>query len=124
MNITGTDFIMLPTRDFEEAQRFYGEVLGLERSKQWGDMPGREFETGSLTIAVVETEKFGMEFAPNPNPVALHVDDVPGARAELEAKGVEFSADTIDSGVCLMAPFRDPDGNGLMLHGRYAPPES
>jgi predicted enzyme related to lactoylglutathione lyase len=124
MDITGTDLIMLPTQNFEEAEKFYGDVLGLERSKTWGDMPAREFETGNLTIAVVETEKLGMGFSPNTNPVALHVADVAESRAELEAQGVEFAMDTMDSGVCFMAPFSDPDGNTLMLHSRYAPPEA
>ena len=53
--------------------------------------------------------------------IALHVDDVAAARAALEAKGVEFMGDTFDTGVCHMALFTDPDGNGLMLHNRYAP---
>ena len=54
-------------------------------------------------------------------PIAFHVEDVEAARAELESKGVEFAGDIIDSGVCFMAIFRDPDGNALMLHHRYAP---
>jgi predicted enzyme related to lactoylglutathione lyase len=122
MNITGTDFICVPTRDFEKAGEFYGDVLGLERSKQWGELPAREFETGSLTIAVMQPDAFGLEFERHALPIALHVDDVEAARAELEAKGVNFVADTIDSGVCHMANFQDPDGNALMLHHRYAPP--
>jgi predicted enzyme related to lactoylglutathione lyase len=121
MNITGVDFITVPTRDFEAADRFYGEVLGLERSKQWGSMPAREFETGNLTIAVMQSDAFGVEFEPHSHPIALHVDDVEAARSELESQGVEFPADTLDSGVCHMAHFADPDGNRLMFHHRYAP---
>jgi catechol 2,3-dioxygenase-like lactoylglutathione lyase family enzyme len=121
MNISGVDFIALPTRDFEAAEKFYGDVLGLERSKQWGDMPAREFETGSLTIALMQSDAFGIDFAPHSHPVALQVDDVAAAREELESKGVTFGADTIDSGVCHMAHFQDPDGNVLMFHHRYAP---
>jgi catechol 2,3-dioxygenase-like lactoylglutathione lyase family enzyme len=124
MNITGVDFIILPTRDFEKAEQFYGDVLGLERSKRWGDMPAREFETGSLTIAVMQSDAFGLECEPHSHPVALQVDDVAEARAELEAKGVEFLADTLDSGVCHMAYFADPDGNRLMFHHRYAPKDA
>jgi catechol 2,3-dioxygenase-like lactoylglutathione lyase family enzyme len=120
MNVTGVDFICVPTQNFAEAERFYGDVLGLERSKQWGQMPAREFETGSLTLAVMQSDAFGMEFRPHSHPIALHVDDVAAARAELEGKGIEFMADTLDSGVCHMASFRDPDGNALMLHHRYA----
>jgi catechol 2,3-dioxygenase-like lactoylglutathione lyase family enzyme len=124
VNVTGVDFICIPTRDFEQAEAFYGDVLGLERSKQWGSMPAREFETGSLTIAVMQSDAFGIEFAHHSHPVALHVDDVEAARKELEEKGVDFDADTMDSGVCHMAYFRDPDGNALMLHHRYAPPDA
>jgi catechol 2,3-dioxygenase-like lactoylglutathione lyase family enzyme len=121
MNITGVDFITVPTKDYEQAERFYGDVLGLERSKQWGSRPAREFESGNLTIAVMQSDAFGIEFQPHSHPIALHVDDVETARSELESQGVEFLADTVDSGVCHMAYFADPDGNRLMFHHRYAP---
>jgi predicted enzyme related to lactoylglutathione lyase len=124
MNISGVDFIAVPTKDIDKADEFYGDVLGLERSKQWGNMPAREYETGSLTIAVMQSDAFGLECKPHSHPIALHVDDAHAAREELEAKGVQFSADTIDSGVCHMAPFADPDGNTLMLHHRYAPADA
>ena len=124
MNVTGVDFICVPTKDFDKADAFYGDVLGLDRSKQWGNMPAREYETGSLTIALMQSDAFGVEFAPHSHPIALHVDDVEDARGELEGKGVEFAADTMDSGVCHMAHFRDPDGNVLMLHHRYAPKDA
>jgi predicted enzyme related to lactoylglutathione lyase len=121
LNVTGVDFICVPTQDFEKATDFYENVLGLERSIQWGEMPAAEFETGSLTIAVMQSDAFGLEFQRHSHPIALHVEDVKAARAELEAKGVTFSADDIDSGVCHMAYFSDPDGNALMFHHRYAP---
>jgi predicted enzyme related to lactoylglutathione lyase len=66
----------------------------------------------------------GIEFKPNTNPIALHVDDVEAARAELESRGVTFQGATLDTGVCHMAFFADSDGNPLMLHHRYAPKES
>jgi predicted enzyme related to lactoylglutathione lyase len=122
VTVTGVDFIAIPTRDFEKADEFYGNVLGLTRSKRWGNMPAGEFETGTLTIAVMQSDAFGLEFQPHTHPVALHVEDVHAARAELEAKGVTFAADTMDSGVCYMAHFEDPDGNALMFHHRYGPP--
>jgi len=123
MEITGVDFITVPTRDFEKASAFYGDVLGLPISKHWGNMPAAEFETGTLTIAVMQSDAFGIEFERHSPPIALHVPDVAAARAELEGKGVAFAADTMDSGVCHMAHFADPDGNTLMLHHRYAPPQ-
>jgi catechol 2,3-dioxygenase-like lactoylglutathione lyase family enzyme len=119
--ITGTDFIIQPVRDYEKAAKFYGDTLGLEFSKRWGSMPAGEFETGSLTIALVEPEAFGMRPGPSAGAIALHVADVEAARADLERQGVEFKGATIDSGVCLQAIFEDPDGNMLILHNRYAP---
>ena len=121
--VTGTDFITQPVSDYEQAAKFYGETLGLEFSKRWGRMPAGEFETGSLTIALMEPDAFGMRPGPSPSAIALHVDDVEAARTELERKGVEFKGATLDSGVCLQAIFEDPDGNTLILHNRYAPPE-
>lgn len=121
MKITGVDFITVPTRDFERARQFYATVLGLPCSVRWGQMPAAEFESGTLTIAVLQSDAFGLEFQPHTHPIALHVEDVAAARAELEALGVAFHADTLDSGVCHMAHFSDPDGNALMLHHRYAP---
>lgn len=119
--ITGTDFITIPTQDFERAVEFYGGVLGLPESKRWGQMPAAEFETGNLTLAVWQPDAFGVGFQANPNPIELRVDDVAAAREKLEARGVSFEADTLDSGVCHQAFFSDPDGNALAIHHRYAP---
>jgi predicted enzyme related to lactoylglutathione lyase len=124
--VTGVDFVCVPTRDIAAAMDFYGDVLGLERSKLWqrGDEEpmGAEFEPGTVTIALLNTGKLGIEFQANNAPIALQVDDVEAARAELESRGVTFVPETMDSGVCHMAYFSDPDGNALMLHHRYAPP--
>lgn len=120
--VTGTDFVTVPTKDFKAAEAFYGGVLGLPLSKRWGRMPAAEFETGTLTLAVMEPEAFGQEFRQSGSAIALHVEDVPAARERLEAQGVTFHGETIDSGVCLQAIFADPDGNTLILHHRYAPP--
>jgi catechol 2,3-dioxygenase-like lactoylglutathione lyase family enzyme len=120
-SITGTDFVFVPVRSFEQAEEFYGGVLGLPCSARYGNGIGGEFETGSLTIQLIEVGKIGREFKAGGGAIALHVDDVAGARAELEACGVRFEGDTIDSGVCHQAIFSDPDGNHLILHHRYAP---
>jgi predicted enzyme related to lactoylglutathione lyase len=122
--VTGVDFVSMPTRNLAAAMTFYGEALSLPRSMYIEGKPFAEYETGSLTIGIIESEKMGFEFAPNRNPLALHVDDVAAAREELEARGVGFTGETFDTGVCHMAFFSDPDGNALMLHHRYAPRES
>jgi len=122
--ITRTDFVFLPITSFEKAEDFYSGVLGLECSKRYRDGIGGEFETGSLTIQVVDMAKIGREFAPSRGAIALHVEDVEAARAELQSRGVEFKGETLDSGVCYQAFFQDQDGNGLILHHRYAPPDA
>ena len=119
--VTGVDFVSIPTQDLDRAVEFYGETIGMRRSVYNRERNYAEFEPGNVTFSVYMPEKMGMEFHANTNHYALHVDDVAAARAELESRGVEFLGDTFDTGVCHMAFFRDPDGNPLMLHHRYAP---
>ena len=120
--ITGVDFVCVPTRDHDRAVEFYGETLGLERVKRWGDRPATEFQAGNLTLAVMDPSAFGQsEARPNSTPIAFQVDDVEAARTLLEEKGVTFHLAMLDSGVCHQAFFSDPDGNPLILHHRYAP---
>ena len=118
--IAKVDTVGVPSRNTERSREFYVETLGLppdERS--WN-----EFWIGETCFAIWEPERFGGQFQPQPNSIALlHVDDVETARAELEAKGVAFQGETFDTGVCHMAMFADPDGNQLTLHKRYAPYE-
>ena len=121
MSVTHTDFVTVFVDDFDSAAKFYGDVLGLELSVRYGSMPGGEFETGNLTLQVMESAAVGIEFQPSKHPIALRVDDVAAARGELEEQGIAFMGETIDSGVCHMALFEDPSGNTLMLHHRYAP---
>jgi catechol 2,3-dioxygenase-like lactoylglutathione lyase family enzyme len=116
--ITKLDFVGVPSQDAERAIAFYGQTLGLRPDPKTPS----EFWVGETCVSIWEPEKHGMPFAPQKNGhLALHVDDVPAARSELEAAGVEFMGETFDTGVCHMAFFTDPDGNDLMLHGRYAP---
>jgi predicted enzyme related to lactoylglutathione lyase len=113
------DFISVPTRDIERAKRFYGETLGLPHER---DTPGgAEYRAGQVTLGIWNPEANGMPFAPNPAGFALRVADVAAAREHLDGAGVGFDTETIDTGVCHMALFRDPDGNRLILHRRYAP---
>jgi predicted enzyme related to lactoylglutathione lyase len=118
---SGVDFLTVFVKDFPAAAEFYGTTLGLPRSAEYDRVPGAEYETGSLTLQVMDAAAIGREFHARTHPLALHVDDVEAARSQLESRGVNFVADTMDSGVCHMAFFTDPDGNVLCLHHRYAP---
>ena len=116
--ITRLDFVGIPSRDAERSRAFYVDTLGLRPD----DKGQFEFWVGETCFGIWEPEKMGMPFAPQKNAhPALHVDDVAAARSELEAKGVTFLGETLDTGVCHMALFTDPDGNDLMLHHRYKP---
>jgi catechol 2,3-dioxygenase-like lactoylglutathione lyase family enzyme len=120
MQIGKLDFVAVPSRDASRSIAFYGETLGLRRDEH----SEYEFWAGETCLGIWEPERQGMPFQPQKNGhLALHVDDVEAGRRELEAKGVEFLGETFDSGVCKMAFFTDPDGNDLMLHGRYKPYE-
>jgi predicted enzyme related to lactoylglutathione lyase len=115
------DFIAVPTQDRDRAEKFYAETLGLEKNplstESWV-----EFETGNVTLALVAPEQFGLEFAPLPfGSIAIRVPDVEEAKARLIEAGVEFKGETWDSGVCNGAAFHDTEGNGLLIHRRYAP---
>ena len=111
IDVQHLDFVALPVTDMARAQEFYGETLGLARNPA-SDEHWAEYETGNLTIALTEWAALG-----------LRVPDVEEARSRLESAGVEFRRDIHDSGVCLSSGFRDPDGNVLALHRRYAPSE-
>jgi predicted enzyme related to lactoylglutathione lyase len=119
--VGGVDFVALSTHDINTAASFYGDTLGLQRSVYMPERNYSEFETGNLTLSIIDGEKMGIGHNVNHTAIALHVDDVATARAALEERGVTFAADTLDTGVCHMAFFADPDGNALMLHHRYAP---
>jgi catechol 2,3-dioxygenase-like lactoylglutathione lyase family enzyme len=124
IEVTGVDFVCIPTTDHDRACAFYGETLGLPKVKRWGDRPATEFQAGNLTLVVYDGTGFGQPpSTPNSTPIALQVPDVAVARAALVAAGVPFVMDELDSGVCHMAVFLDPDHNPIMLHHRYAAPD-
>jgi catechol 2,3-dioxygenase-like lactoylglutathione lyase family enzyme len=120
-SITRIDFFSIPTQDAARATAFYRDTLGLEESAHTVDKPFSEFDLGGTTLAVWDPTSVGREFHANTNSVALHTDEVEAMRTLLEERGVTFLGETIDTGVCHMALFADPDGNPLMLHGRYVP---
>ena len=122
LGVERADFVAVPVQDLNRADEFYGNTLGLERnpnsSERWV-----EYELGNVTLALVSPVAMGPDFQARGHqmPIGLRVADVAAARAKLEAEGVEFHHETIDSGVCHLATFSDPDGNRLQLHRRYAP---
>jgi catechol 2,3-dioxygenase-like lactoylglutathione lyase family enzyme len=118
MDVEKIDFVSVLTQDIPRAKRFYSETLGLPiESDGESDL---EFTLGQVTLDVFDPSSMGQPFAPSPAGIAIRVPDVAAARAELEAKGVEFEGDIVHTSVCDMTFFKDPDGNALILHRRFA----
>ena len=119
MQVEKVDFVSFLTQDIPRAKQFYSEVLGLEIESQGeSDL---EFSLGQVTLDVFDPSTVDQPFAPSPAGIAIRVPDVAAARAELEAKGVEFAGGIAHTSVCDMTFFKDPDGNALILHRRFAP---
>jgi predicted enzyme related to lactoylglutathione lyase len=121
ITVERTDFMSVPVQDMERAKRFYSEKLGLHSPNLDDGWP--EFETGNVSLYLVNLAAIGREFSSHSSFIALRVPDVAAERTKLEEAGVEFEGDILDTGVCHMAFFRDSEGNALMLHRRYAPSE-
>jgi predicted enzyme related to lactoylglutathione lyase len=115
------DFIAVPVQDRERAATFYEQTLGLRKNPNSTET-WVEFETGNVTLALVDPVAVGVEFAPLPvGSIVIRVPNVEDAKAKLLEAGVDVVGETWDSGVCNGAIFKDSEGNGLALHRRYAP---
>jgi catechol 2,3-dioxygenase-like lactoylglutathione lyase family enzyme len=121
IDVERVDYIRVPVRDIEQANRFYGDILGLAKSANSPADDWVEFEAGNVTLAVMTPDTHDYEFAPlPPGTIALRVPDVAAAKAKLEAAGIQVN-EMWDSGACHGASLSDPDGNRILLHRRYAP---
>jgi catechol 2,3-dioxygenase-like lactoylglutathione lyase family enzyme len=116
MRVEQVDFVSVPTRDAARALRFYRDVLGLRES----EYAEGEVEAPNVTFGFWSPEADGEEFVPNTAGVGLRVADVSSAVEEARVAGAEVIG-MEDTGVCHMGFVKDPDGNVLILHRRYAP---
>jgi catechol 2,3-dioxygenase-like lactoylglutathione lyase family enzyme len=116
MNVEQVDFVSVPTRDTARAVAFYRDVLGLPES----EYSEGEVEAPNVTFGFWNPEDDGEEFIANTAGVGLRVPDVESAVEEARAAGAEVMG-IEDTGVCHMGFVKDPDGNVLILHRRYAP---
>jgi len=121
IGVERVDYIRVPVKDIEEAKHFYGDLLGLLLNPNSPAEDWIEYEVGNVTLAVMTPHTHEYEFSPlPPGVIALRVRDVAEAKAKLEAAGVQVN-DMWDSGRCRGAGVRDPSGNPILLHRRYAP---
>jgi catechol 2,3-dioxygenase-like lactoylglutathione lyase family enzyme len=121
IDVERVDYIRVPVTDMEQANRFYGELLGLRRNPNSPGEDWVEYEVGNVTLAVMTPHTHEYEFAAlPPATIALRVPDVAEAKAKLESAGLEVG-EIWDSGACNGAGVSDPAGNRVLLHHRYAP---
>jgi catechol 2,3-dioxygenase-like lactoylglutathione lyase family enzyme len=121
VGVERVDYIRVPVTDIEKAKHFYGELLGLQLDPNSPHDDWVEYRAGNVTLAVMTPHTHEYEFSPlPPGAIALRVRNVAEAKARLEAAGVQVN-DMWDSGLCRGAGVKDPSGNPILLHRRYAP---
>jgi len=121
IDVERVDYIRVPVKDIEEAKHFYGELLGLPLDPNSPHDDWVEYQAGNVTLAVMTPHTHEYEFSPlPPGTLAFRVPDVAEAKAKLEETGVQVN-EMWDSGLCRGAGTRDPSGNPILLHRRYAP---
>ena len=104
-------FIGRRVQDIERAKKFYGELLGLEKTAEY-EGKWCEFDTPEGKSIALDT------FSPEGTPpyLALETDDIEAEVARLKQAGVEIVMDVRDNKVRKMAIVKDSEGNGVMLH--------
>jgi predicted enzyme related to lactoylglutathione lyase len=104
-------FIGHRVQDMARAKKFYGELLGLEKTAEY-ENKWCEFDTPEGKSIALDS------FSPDGTPpyMALETDDIEAEIARLKQAGVEVLMDVPDNKVCKMAIIKDSEGNGLMLH--------
>lgn len=116
MKIRGTDFVMYQVSNLASAARFYRELLGLPQEVYSEEGQWAEFNCGNVTLALHGGLPLPAVIAGGR--IALAVDDIHAAWAELKRKGVRVLGEPTDYSVCWAFEVLDPDGNTVILHRR------
>ena len=116
MKIRGTDFVMYQVSDLARAAAFYRETLGLPQEMYSEEWKWAEFNCGQVTLTLHGGVKLPDQIAGGR--IALAVEDVHAAYAELKGKGARVAGEPMDYSVCCAVEVFDPDGNTVILHRR------
>ena len=111
-------FVAYPVTDIPRARKFYEGTLGLKpnaplksETQQW-----IEYDIGPNTLGIGCSDQW--KPSKDGPSVALEVEDFGAAVEALKKHHIEFIIGPMETPVCHMATFRDPDGNKLTIHRR------
>lgn len=117
MKLIGTHHINLQTPNFEAVKSFYTETLGLPIVHAWPDVKIIFIDLGTTWLEVADRSESTANTKPTGgfHHIALHVENVDEAVAELVAKGVSIHVQPKDFQEIRLAFIQDPDGNMVEL---------
>jgi catechol 2,3-dioxygenase-like lactoylglutathione lyase family enzyme len=117
MEIKAIHWLGVRTDRHEELIDFFHGVLGLRRAFEEGAMTGFRAKNGD-TIEVFSFDDEEHTFFTTGPVAGFLVEDVPAARDELLAAGVELLGDVRSDAGWVWQHFRAPDGNVYEITGR------
>ena len=118
MAVSRASILILPVSDQERALAFYRDVLGFSvfadnqvaPTMRWIHLRAADGGADLVLGDWLDTPPGSVEG------LFLEVRDIEAASAEFETKGLVFSQGIDDTPFGKFHPFKDPDGNGLVLH--------
>jgi catechol 2,3-dioxygenase-like lactoylglutathione lyase family enzyme len=117
MKLLGTHHIQLQTPNFAALKAFYTEQLGFPIVHSWPDANIIFISLGSTTLELADRPQSTANNKPTGGftHIALHVENVDEAVAELVAKGIAIHTQPRDFQDIRLAFIQDPDGNMVEL---------
>jgi predicted enzyme related to lactoylglutathione lyase len=122
MQITEIAFTGYSVTDMKRAKGFYEGVLGLKKSRGFGQLAGddqwAEYDIGPGCLAIIAGG--GKDWPPSTagTAAALEVDDFEAFVEQVREAGTKFVIEPTEYPGCWMTVVADPDGNRVVLHQR------
>jgi predicted enzyme related to lactoylglutathione lyase len=114
MKINEIGFVSYPTKDMSKARAFYEGVLGLVPSEEFNSGQWVEYNIGHSTLSLGSMD--GWDPNKNGPNASFEVENFEEAIEHLKKHNIPFTMGPIETPVCFMVMFQDPDGNTLIIH--------